>query len=261
MKSYKLVSKESIQDLDVLDTPNSTRLGLSVVIATFNEEGSLPELVTEIISVLKQTELRSNYEIIVVDDDSKDRTPMIIDSFAKSRQFLAIHRYGEKNLFSAIKDGILMASYSKVLTMDADLSHPPTLIPKMLLASEEHQIVSGSRFIKGGGMEGPILLVLGTRFLNEICRIILGLSVKDLGGNFHLFEKSDFQKIDFKFKATFGEFSFEIFYRAKELDLSVKEIPYVYEFREEGESKKTHVLSTALNYLKRAFQLRFPDPY
>ena len=256
MKSYKLVCGESTEELDVLNPPVSSRSGISVIIATLNEEGCLPELVTQLVLVLEQVTRFSNFEIIVVDDDSKDQTPMIMDAFAKNGKFLAIHRYGKRNLFSAIRDGISMASYSKVLTMDADLSHPPTLIPKMLLASEEHQIVSGSRFIKGGGMEGPILLVLGTRFLNEICRIILGLSVKDLGGNFHLFKKSVFEKIDFQFVTDFGEFSFELFYRAKQLGLSVKEVPYVYKSREEGKSKKTRVLRTAIIYLKRAFQLR-----
>ena len=130
MKSYKLVCGESTEELDVLNPPVSSRSGISVIIATLNEEGCLPELVTQLVLVLEQVTRFSNYEIIVVDDDSKDQTPMIMDAFAKNGKFLAIHRYGKRNLFSAIRDGISMASYSKVLTMDADLSHRPVELKK-----------------------------------------------------------------------------------------------------------------------------------
>ncbi len=173
---------------------------------------------------------------------------------------VALHRRGIRGLFSAVRDGIEISNGRLVLTMDADFSHPPEMISKMLKHAESNDIVSGSRFVKGGKMEGSFVSVNGARMLNKMCQLIIGLDVKDLGGNFHLFKKTDFEKIDFWYESEFGEFSFELFHRAKKLGLSVKEVPFVYKKRAGGNSKMGSFMGHikhSRTYLKRALELRF----
>ena len=244
-------------ELDVIKKPFSLKKQLSVVIPTYNEEENVEKIVKAVQKVLDNTDLKNNYEIIVADDDSKDNTPKIMDKLAKNKDIIALHRYKNRGLFLAELDAIKISNGNLVLTMDSDFSHPPELIPKLLSFSKNYDIVSASRFIKGGGMDAPLHRDLGSKILNRICGIIIGLSVKDLGGNFRLFNKEKFLKLKFIYPTVFGEFGFEIFKRAKQSKLKVKEVPFVYKFRVEGNSKMSNTLKYAIAYLKRAFELRF----
>jgi len=230
---------------------------LSVVIPTFNEEKNISKLAHKVKEVLDNTNFKDNYELIVVDDNSKDKTPEIIDQLAKNSNFIALHRLKDKGIFSAVVDGIKIANGKFVLTMDADFSHPPEIIPYILSYSKDYDIVSASRFIKGGGMESPFIRKIGSKILNRICGIIIGLKIRDLGGNFRLFNRKKFLELPLRYDSVFGEFGFEIFYRAKKLSYRVKEVPFTYHFRKEGKSKMGNLLKYGMAYLRRAFQLRF----
>ena len=118
---------------------------LSVIIPVFNEEEVLPVLVRELQSVLNT--LSKTYEIIFVDDGSRDRTLQILKHFAdkdKKIKFLCFSRnFGHQAAFSA---GLDASSGQYVLTMDGDLQHPPRLIPEFLRhAQEGGDIVIGER--------------------------------------------------------------------------------------------------------------------
>lgn len=256
MTSYTITGYNKTINIKELKNPFKIKKGISIIIATYNEEGNLEPLLNAIKTNLSKTEFKNNYEIIIIDDDSKDKTPQIMDSLAKQGNVVALHRHNIRGLFSAILDGIKIANGKFILTLDADFSHPPELIPE-LLKYKDYDIVSGSRYIKGGGTEAPFLRSHGSKILNSICSSILGLTVKDLGGNFHLFKKSSLDKIKYRYPARFGEFSFETFYRAYKQGMKIKEIPFVYKFRKQGKSKMTGLAKTSFTYLKRAFQLRF----
>ena len=261
MKRYTCKGYGKNIELDAISRIFKVKKRLSVVIATYNEEATIENLCLEIKKQINLTKFKDNYEIIVVDDSSSDKTSQIINKLAGNRNFIALHRNKDKGLFSAIVDGIKLANGDLVLTMDADFSHPPKIIPSILHNADHYDIVSGSRFVKGGCMEGPFLRRFGSKVLNRFCGFILGVKTKDLGGNFRLFDRDKFLDLNLQHDAIFGEFGFEIFYRAQKKNYKVKEIPFTYKFREEGKSKMGNLSKYGIAYLKRAFQLRFETTF
>tara|TARA_Y100000310_G_scaffold283462_2_gene305443 strand:- start:1919 stop:2683 length:765 start_codon:yes stop_codon:yes gene_type:complete len=226
---------------------------VSVVLPTYNEEDGIKRMIDTVSSVLKG---KYKYEIIVVDDNSSDKTPEIIDSY-KDGNVVALHRYHVKGIFSAIVDGIKAARSNNVIMMDADFSHPPAKIPEMLSYLQEADIVSCSRFAAGGGVEMPAFKKLATVSLNTCLRLVLGFKVTDFTGGFHALKRDRFLALKFRYKAQWGEFDMELFYRALRRGYVIKEIPFVYKFREEGQSKSQSYVKYAFLYWKRALQLRF----
>jgi dolichol-phosphate mannosyltransferase len=248
--------KKTIKTNDLLKI-NRERKELSIVIPTYNEEKTIEKLVKEIRKNLEKTKFKESYEIIVVDDKSRDKTPELINELSRGKSFVTVHRLKDKGIGSAVIDGIDVARGEYVLTMDADFSHPPEKIPEILKDYKKYDIISASRFIRSGGMEAPFLRYWGSKILNRICGIILDLKIRDLGGNFRLFNRKKFLELDLSRKALFGEFGFEIFYKAKKKNYKMKEIPFVYKFRKEGKSKMGNLAKYGLTYIKRAFELRF----
>lgn len=221
-------------------------LKTSIIIPTYNESGNIEKLVNKI------NELVSDHEIIVVDDGSTDGTAEIIDRLDNVKP---IHRKEKGGIFSALQAGIHQAQGDLILTMDADFSHPPEKLPEMIKWASKYDVVSGSRYIKGGDMNGPGIRSFGSKLINFVSRKILGIKVKDITGDFHLIHKGLLEDIEYKFENKFGEFNMEFFYRAKQKGLSVKEVPFVYHFRKEGESKAEKQIMLGLHYIKRAWEL------
>ena len=262
MKKYMYVGYgKKIKLSDLRKTLNKKRK-ISIILPTYNEEENIKNIVKAIKKNLKKSKFSNSYEIIIVDDNSKDKTPNIIDNLAKKRNFIALHRYGARGLFPSIRDGIFIANGEYVLTMDADFSHPPELIPKMINYSDKYDIVYCSRFVKDGGMKAPYIRKYGSMLLNKICIFLSGLDVSDFGGQFRLIKKESYLKINFRYNSKFAEYGLELFYRAKKLGLKAKSIPFIYEFREKGKSKMGSILNLpnlGINYLKRAVQLRLEN--
>lgn len=243
-----------------LKKPFSVKQKLSIVIPTYNEAENIERIIKSIIVQLKKTDFKKDYEFVIVDDDSKDDTPRIIDFLSKKYPVIAVHRIGLRGLFSAISDGIFVANGEYILTMDADFSHPPELIPEMLRQANKADIVYATRFSDGGGMVAPPIRKYGSRVLNMACRIIGNLSTTDFGGQFRLMKKEKYEKILFKYDSVFGEYGIELFYRAQKLRYKLKSVPFVYKFRKEGNSKmgsSLKIIKLALIYLGRTMRLRF----
>lgn len=256
MALYKCIGYKKEIEFDNINKPYKIRKGLSIVIPSFNEGKNLMQLIIELKKIIAKTEFKSSYEIIVVDDNSKDETPRILNDFAKKGNFIALFR-NKKGIFTAVLDGIKIANGNHILTMDADFSHPPKLIPEILSHIHNYDIVIGSRYVKGGKMKSSFTRRWGGLILNRICALIIGTKVRDLGGNFRSFRKSNIEKIEFRYPCKFAEFGQELFYRAEKLNLKIKEVPFVYLDRKEGKSKIGNIpLKNAFYYLKRALQLR-----
>ncbi len=246
--------------LEKLKKPFKIKKDVSIILPTYNEEKNIEKLVEELRKEFKGV----NYEIVILDDNSKDKTPKIIDKLVKKRDVLAIHRYGKKGYFSAYQDAIFMANGKYVITMDSDLSHPPAIARRFLNYKDKYDIVSGSRYMKGGGMLAPFSRKYGSMFLNKMCALIIGLKLSDVAGDFHLIKRDKFLELEFRYAPVFGEFDFELLHRAVKNGFRIKEIPFVYKFREEGESAMGMGANDALKlvkfawaYLKMALRLRF----
>lgn len=232
---------------------------ISVIIPTYNEEENIKKITKAIEENIKKSKFKNSFEIIVVDDNSKDRTSEIIDELAKKNNFIALHRYKQRGLLSAINDGVFIANGDFFLTLDADFSHPPDLIPEMIKDIDKYDGVIYSRYVAGGGMRAPLLRIYGAKILNKMCILLAGIKVSDFGGQFRMFNKEKYSKIKFRYVASFAEYGLELFYRAENLGFKIKEIPFVYEFRKEGKSKMGGLIKLVflgVKYLKMAFKLR-----
>lgn len=235
---------------------------VSVIVPTYNEEGNIGRLIDALFSSFEKSNIKG-FEIIVVDDDSKDSTSLIIDKYTKAGNVAALHRYGVRGVFSAIMDGVKVARSDVVVMMDADFSHPPSKAPELLgrMKEGEFDLVSGSRFSKGGGIEAPLMRKVATVMFNTLIGFVMGTGITDWTGGFHAIRREKFNQLQFLYTAKWGEFDLELLYRATRAGFKIAEVPFVYSFREEGKSKSAERFSFLLGYAwlygKRALQLRF----
>ena len=165
---------------------------ISVVVPTYNEKDNIENLINE---VLKQV----NAEIIVVDDDSPDGTSHIVKHLSKvHKNIRLLRRVGRRGLGSAIVEGFEMASGDIVGVMDADFSHPPALIGRMIKEFKNGvDLVLGSRYVKGGRIKNWSL----TRKLTSKIAVLLArplTGVKDPVTGFFFVRKKIFVDINIR---------------------------------------------------------------
>ena len=255
-------SAAELQQLIAKVVAATRKRSVSVIIPTFNEEGNIGRLVDAISSSFESSG-RKDFEIVVVDDNSRDKTPELVDKLAASGHVAVVHRFGIRGIFSAIMDGVRVARSDVVVIMDADFSHPPSKIPELFKKMEEggFDLASGSRFTKGGSIEAPFTRKFATVLFNKVIDALMGSGISDWTGGFHAVKRDKLLQLNFKYPAKWGEFDLELLYRAKKAGMKIAEVPFVYNFREEGQSKSAERFSFFIGYAwlygKRAFQLRF----
>jgi len=145
---------------------------LTVIIPTFKEEANIRHIITEVDTVFRNNSL--NGEILVVDDNSPDNTIAIVNELKKTQTNLSLLvRTSDHGLSQSVADGFLHASSDVFVVIDADMSHPPALIPKMyeeIRAGSD--VVIGSRYMEGGGIKKwPLkrrIISLGATFLGRL---------------------------------------------------------------------------------------------
>lgn len=147
---------------------------LSVVIPTYMEAGNVGELLLR----LKDSLSSVDHEIIIVDDDSPDGTADIAESYGRRYGGIkVVRRIGRRGIGSALKEGLKMARGEYVAVMDADLQHPPELLPSMLgKADDGFDVVVASRYAEGGGVEGWSLF---RRVVSKVASVIAKLLIPE----------------------------------------------------------------------------------
>jgi dolichol-phosphate mannosyltransferase len=128
-------------------------MDVSVVLPTYREAENLPIIVPRIAAALAGISLRC--EILIVDDDSPDGTPVVCAALAERFPLRLLVRRGQRGLASAVLFGIKQAAGTVVVVMDADLSHPPEKIPELVrpVLAGDYNIAVGSRYVTGGGVD------------------------------------------------------------------------------------------------------------
>ena len=145
---------------------------LSVIIPTFNEEENILTIIAEVDAVLKKSNI--NGEILVVDDNSRDRTIALVrELHTKKENVNILVRMEDHGLSQSVADGFSHASSEIFVVIDADLSHPPALIPKMYQEIRAgNDVVIGSRYMEGGGIrQWPLkrrVISIGATFLGRL---------------------------------------------------------------------------------------------
>jgi dolichol-phosphate mannosyltransferase len=182
-------------------------------------------------------------DILVIDDNSPDGTGQLADAIAsREPRVKVLHRAGKEGLGKAYLAGFAWAlarGYPLVLEMDADFSHNPRYLPRMLELAREADLVLGSRNVKGGG---TVNWGLGRKILSRggsfYARTILGLPVRDLTGGFKCFHREVLEAIDLGSVQCSGyAFQIELTYRAVKKGFRVAELPIIFEDRRVGQSK------------------------
>ncbi len=211
---------------------------LIVSLATYNEADNIRDLVAEI------HEFAPHATVLIIDDNSPDGTGDLADDLRASTDHVeVIHRSGKLGLGTAILEGMRFAienNYDYFLNMDADGSHPPRFIPAILDGMRDKDVMIGSRYIPGGGVEGEFNLKrkLMSTGINLYARMFLGLKTKDNSGSFRCYRVSKLAKIDFDRVLSRGySFMEEILFWCRQVGCTFGETPIIFENRRAGLSK------------------------
>ena len=229
---------------------------VSIVLPTYNEAKNIRTLIQRI-----DSSVFSKKEIIVVDDDSPDRTWEVVENL-KHENVKVLRLLKGRNLVGAIQRGIDEAKGKYVIWMDADLSMPPEIIPKMVENLERYDIVTGSRYVRGGKDERPLIRVASSRIINLVANLFLNFKVLDYDTGFVAAKKEVLENIRLP-PSIHGEYCIELLYRAGRRGYKIKEVPYSFTDRKAGESKTAETLSAlwkmGLVYMKRLIRSRFSE--
>lgn len=210
-----------------------------VVIGTYNEADNIPSLLPDIL------DLGPQYEAIVVDDSSPDGTGRIVSQIAAHKPRIhLVERPARLGYGTAYLEGFrtaleLDADY--IVQMDADYSHNPSDIPRLVEAATEADMVIGSRYIKGGSTSGwPLRRRIISRTASLVLRLLLGLPIHDCTGGFKCFRRSTLESIDFTdIKSSGFASSYEMTFFCHRSGKTLREIPIRFVNRQAGKSKLT----------------------
>jgi dolichol-phosphate mannosyltransferase len=210
-----------------------------VIIPTYNERDNLPEIVAQ---ALAQSD---SINLLVVDDNSPDGTGELAERLKEEHagRLDVLHREGKLGLGTAYIAGFkygLARDYEAICEMDADFSHDPAYLPRLIAALEGGaDLALGSRYKGGGGTRN---WTLPRKFLSRggslYARTILGVPVNDLTGGFKAFKRATLQRLDLEhIKSNGYSFQIEVTYRVSRLGLKIVEVPIIFVDRRVGQSK------------------------
>lgn len=213
-----------------------------IVIPAYKECENLKRLLPE---VLKQT----THDILIVDDSSNDGTKELVKKYEKVHLLERKERGFGSAVLAGLKEGIKRKE-AFILTMDADFSHDPKDIPRLLKACKGVDVVIGSRYVKRGNIKNWVWYRRAlSRMANFYARTTLGLTAKDVTSGFRVYRTSALKKIIDKQFSDGYTFQEEVLYR---LQGRVKEVPITFTERREGESKlpSSEIFTGAYRLLK-----------
>ena len=208
-----------------------------IIIPTYNEKENIESLIA---AVLKQHEA---VEILICDDNSPDGTGTIVERLMlEEPRIHIIKRPGKMGLGSAYVTGFkyaLKEGYDYIMEMDADFSHNPNDIPKLIEAAQTNDLVIGSRYCCGINIiNWPIERLLISYFASKYVRFITGMPIKDPTGGFKCFSRKVLERIDLDNIHSEGySFQIEMNYKAWLKGFKIKEVSIVFTERMNGVSK------------------------
>ncbi|MET3908681.1 dolichol-phosphate mannosyltransferase [Bradyrhizobium sp. S3.3.6] len=219
---------------------------LSVIVPTFNERDN----VTVLYRRLEATLVNVAWEVVFVDDNSPDGTSDVVRALAlQDSRVRCIRRIGRRGLSGACIEGILASSAPYAAVIDADLQHDETQLPKMLLllASDQADLVVGSRYIEGYKSEGFNKQRAGASALaTEVARKMLRVEIADPMSGFFMVRRDRFEQLAPKLSVHGFKILLDLVASAQG-SLRAVEIPYTFGARQHGESKLDSMV--ALDFL------------
>jgi len=208
-----------------------------VIVPTYNERDNLPVVVGALLHI-------PDLRVLVVDDGSPDGTGDVADALVGEShgRVSVLHRTGPRGLGLSLIDGLqraLRTDATRICQMDADLSHDPAEVPRLLAASASADLVIGSRYVPGGHIENwPKRRMLLSAFANRYIRAITGLRINDSTSGFRCWRREALQRLPLDRIASNGyAFLVELAWEASAAGCRVTEVPITFVERRHGASK------------------------
>ena len=229
-----------------------------VVLPTYNEATNLPLMVDALLAL----PLNGDLQILVVDDNSPDGTGEIADQLSVKHPGLVsvLHRQQKQGLGAAYIAGFkraLSMGGEYIIQMDCDFSHQPKYIPDLIRNATEHDLVIGSRYRHGGGVDQSwsISRKALSWFANRVyVPLVLGLPVTDATGGFKLWRRNTLIGLDLdRIRSNGYVFQVEMSYVTHQLGFKIGEVPIYFPDRQNGESKMDK--NVAIEAALRAWQI------
>jgi dolichol-phosphate mannosyltransferase len=227
-----------------------------VIVPTYNEVENLASLVE---AVFAQP---ADLSLLIVDDNSPDGTGMLADELATANpaRMSVLHRSDKNGIGPAYIAGFrkaLQGDVRLIITMDADLSHDPNDLPRMLQAAASADVVIGSRYVEGGSTVGwPLHRRLISRGGGTYAHFVLGVPVRDLTSGYKVYRRAVIEQFDFDHIRSDGYgFQIETVFRAIKNGFRVVEIPIEFHDRTRGKSKLSRRI--VLEAAPMVWKLRF----
>jgi dolichol-phosphate mannosyltransferase len=229
-----------------------------VVLPTYNEILNIEAMLRTLRNVVPDVHL------LVVDDGSPDGTAKRASEVANELGGIEIlQRTVKSGLGGAYRAGFawgLEQGYDHFVEIDCDFSHDPKALPTLLAAAENHEVVIGSRYVKGGSIpQWALSRRVLSRGGNQYASLMLGLGVADSTAGYRVYSKSALEKIDYQTVNADGYgFQIEMTYRAKRAGASIVEVPISFTDRELGESKMSSAIIVEALFLVTKWALERP---
>ncbi|AGH95712.1 polyprenol monophosphomannose synthase [Pseudobdellovibrio exovorus] len=208
-----------------------------VIIPTYNELDNMKVMLPTLM------ELDANFDVLVVDDSSPDKTADFVREFAATQPRVNLLLRNQKNglgqaYIAGFKWG-LERKYDALVEMDADFSHRPVDLVKLLKALDTEHVVVGSRYVEGGAtLNWGFIRKLISRGGGLYSRLILGYPTQDWTGGFNGWRAQVLRDINLDSIRSNGySFQIELKYKAQRAGYKVQELPIVFEDRRVGQSK------------------------
>ncbi len=210
---------------------------ISIILPTYCERDNIGALIKALDETLAQEGWQG--EIIVVDDNSPDGTAQAVRDYqsrARARVFCLV-RTDQRGLATAIRYGIEHAAGERLMVMDSDFNHDPHIIPRMIELLDRSDIVIGSRYVKGGGMQDRTRHYLSWAY-NRLIMLLLKTPIHDNLSGFFAIRRSCLIDLDWDtiFQG-YGEYFIRLLSAARRKGYTMCEIPVYYRLRQHGSSK------------------------
>jgi glycosyltransferase involved in cell wall biosynthesis len=209
-----------------------------VIIPTYNEAGNIDQLIADLLA------LPGDLQVVVVDDNSPDGTGHLADAWAARcpERVNVVHRPRKLGLGTAHVVGwrwALAGPFERILTMDADYSHHPNDVPRLLAAASDYDAVIGSRYVPGGAITNATMFRRAlSAGANWLARAVLGVRAHDLTAAFRCYRRAVLESLPFDAIRSDGySFPIETAYLIEQRGWRVGEVPIHFENRTRGRSK------------------------
>ena len=208
-----------------------------VIVPTYNERDNLPIVVSRLLAI-------PDVRVLVVDDASPDGTGAVADQLAANsdHRVSVLHRTGPRGLGLSYIDGMrrgLESDATHICQMDADLSHDPADVTRLLTAAADGDLVIGSRYVPGGRIENwPVRRKVLSAFANRYVRLVTGLKMRDCTSGFRCWRREALERVPLDRIASNGyAFLVELVWEAVAGGCRVVEVPITFVERRLGASK------------------------